>query len=159
MKSAIWPALALALAASLPAACGDAAQTTAAGVENGTELTATNGRLALPAVSGNPAAVYFDITNDTGSEAVITGVSVQGARSAMLHHTMTMDGKSEMHELSQQPIASGETLKFEPGGMHVMAMEVADELRPGGTTQVTLNFEGGQALSFPAEILAAGDAR
>ena len=40
-----------------------------------------------------------------------------------------------------------------------MAMELDETLAAGGTTEVTLNFVGGKEISFPAEVLAAGDER
>jgi hypothetical protein len=40
-----------------------------------------------------------------------------------------------------------------------MAMELGDTLSAGGSTEVTLTFEGGDKLSFPAAIKAAGDDR
>ncbi len=55
--------------------------------------------------------------------------------------------------------AKGDTVKFAPGGKHVMAMELDDTLAAGETTEVTLTFLGGDKLTFPATILAAGDAR
>ena len=41
--------------------------------------------------------------------------------------------------------------------MHVMAMELDDTLAAGGETEVTLTFVGGDKVSFPVEIRAAGD--
>ena len=48
---------------------------------------------------------------------------------------------------------------FEPGKLHVMAMDLDDTLQKGGTTDVTLEFTGGDQAEFPVQILAAGDAR
>jgi len=53
----------------------------------------------------------------------------------------------------------GKTAKFEPGGNHVMAMGLDEALKAGDTTEVTLTFVGGDKVSFPATVLAAGDAR
>ncbi len=39
-----------------------------------------------------------------------------------------------------------------------MAMDLADTLAAGGTTEVTLTFANGDKVSFDAEIVAAGDA-
>ena len=46
-----------------------------------------------------------------------------------------------------------------PGGTHVMAMDLADTLAAGGETEVTVTFVGGDKVSFPAEVRAAGDER
>ena len=159
MKSAAWTAAACALAALLPAACSGTGEETAADAPASDGVTVSNGWMALPPVRGNPAAVYFDITNSAAGDATIVAVSVEGTESAMLHHTMTTDGQSTMEHMEEQAVPAGETVKFEPGGMHVMAMNPADTLQAGGTTQVTLTLGDGETIAFPAEIRAPGDPR
>ena len=39
------------------------------------------------------------------------------------------------------------------------AMDLADTVTAGSTAEVTLTFVGGDKLSFPAEVRAAGDER
>ena len=64
MTKSIWPALALALAATGPAACGDASDPGAdAEAAALSAVTVSNAKLMLPAVAGNPGAVYFDVKN------------------------------------------------------------------------------------------------
>jgi copper(I)-binding protein len=64
-----------------------------------------------------------------------------------------------MHEMPQAKVPARGELAFAPGGFHVMAMELDDALAKGGATDVTLRFDDGETAVFPAEILAAGDAR
>ena len=52
-----------------------------------------------------------------------------------------------------------QTVKFEPGGTHVMAMNLADTIAAGGQANVTVTFVGGDEVTFPAEVRAAGDER
>jgi len=122
-------------------------------------LAVTNGQLVLPAVSGNPAAVYFDIANRGPADIAITGVSVEGAKSATLHMTMRSAGVSSMMEMSSLPVPKGQTVKFAPGGNHVMAMNLDGSLKAGGTTEVTLTFANGDKAGFPAMIEPAGTMR
>lgn len=120
-------------------------------------ITVENGWMALPAVSGNPAAVYFTISNGGAAETSLAGAFVAGAQSAMLHETMAMDGMMAMEEMSSTAIGAGETVTFAPGGKHVMAMNLADDLAAGGTTEATLTFATGDKVSFPVTIYAAGE--
>jgi len=148
--------------AMLPAGCGRGEEKAAEQTANPDApegITVTNGRLLLPPVSGNPAAIYFDITNNSGQDAMIRSVNVDGAGMAMLHTTVTSNRQTAMEEVSQQPLHTGETLSFEPGGLHVMAGGLADTITPGSTVEVTLTFVGGDKVSFPAEVRAPGDAR
>jgi copper(I)-binding protein len=164
MKFAVFTPLALSLGALALTGCGDkdqpAAKEAASNVANAPEgITVSDARLVLPAVKGNPGAVYFTLYNDSANDELIESVAVTGAQSAMMHQTTTADGMSEMHAMLKTVVPANGQLAFAPGGMHVMAMDLADTLAKGGTTGVTLTFKGGDEASFPAEILAAGDAR
>ena len=160
MKSAFFAGAALALATFGLAACGgeeaaenDASDTSAEGI------SITDARLILPAVAGNPGAVYFTIKNDGERDRFIRAASVDGAQSAVLHQMGTWNNQPSMDEVFQVPVKAGQELKFEPGGLHVMANGLPETLAPGGTAQVTVTFVGGKTAAFPAEVRAAGDER
>jgi copper(I)-binding protein len=154
MKRSVWSAVALAIAAVGPVACSEVPEQPAetAGPEG---VAVTNARLMLPAVKGNPGAVYFDVANTGSGSRVIRAVEVEGAGSAMMH--VMVDGA--MQDAAQMMVGPGETVKLEPGGRHVMAMGLADTVTAGSSADVTLTFVGGAKMSFPAEVRAAGDER
>lgn len=162
MKSTILAGAALALSGIALSACGQGGSQSAqeAAPESMPGVIVADGRLVLPAVKGNPGAVYFDVTYDGDDAAMIRAAEVQGAKSAMMHSTVKdAAGNASMEEVLQVQLEKGKTLKFEPGGNHVMAMDLDKALKPGDTTEVTLTFVGGDKVSFPATVLAAGDAR
>lgn len=119
-------------------------------------IVVNDGWLALPAVAGNPAAVYFTITNETDAQVTIRTADVIGAESAMLHETASWSHEVDMQELFQQPVAAGEELVFEPGGKHVMAFNMGEGTEPGGETETTLTFVNGDKCSFPVTAYPAG---
>ncbi|MFJ3404157.1 copper chaperone PCu(A)C [Promicromonospora sp. NPDC090134] len=43
-------------------------------------------------------------------------------------------------------IARGGTIRHEPGGGHIMFMNVEDPVSPGETVDLTLAFQGGSAM-------------
>lgn len=155
MKRSVWSALALGIAAAGPTACGEAPEEAAASPAAPDGITVSDARLMLPAVAGNPGAVYFDLANSSSSGHMIRAASVTGAGSAMMH-TTTEDG---MQETLQVMVPAGGEVKFEPGGAHIMAMNLSDTVTPGSKAEVTLTFVGGDKISFPAEVRAAGDER
>ncbi|RJY08483.1 copper chaperone PCu(A)C [Aurantiacibacter aquimixticola] len=120
-------------------------------------IEVANGWMALPAVAGNPAAAYFDITNGSDSQITIRGVDVLGAESGVLHETTTWNLEEDMQEILQLGVAPGETARFEPGARHVMAMGMGEGTEPGGETEVTLTFVGGDKCSFPVTAYPAGE--
>ncbi len=121
-------------------------------------IAVSDGWMALPAVSGNPAAVYFNIENSADRNYMIRSASVLGSQSAVLHQMSEWNLQPSMDELMQMDVPAGETIVFEPGSYHVMAMNLDDTLEVGGETEVTLTFVGGDKVSFPVQIRAPGDA-
>lgn len=121
-------------------------------------ISVTDGRMSLPAVKGNPAAIYFTIRNVSDKQVTIRAVDVAGAASAQLHETSEWNGKMDMQELFQLPIKPGGEVVLEQGGKHVMAYDLDDDLVAGGETEVTLIFVGGDKVSFPAKVMAPGTA-
>lgn len=159
MKSGIWSVLALAFAALGPAACSGGEEAEQAAPDETGGIQVSDARMFLAPVPGNPAAVYFTMTNGGNDDQTVVKAVVEGARTASLHHTMTSGEMSQMHELPGLAVPAGETVTLSPGGMHVMAEGLEPALAPGGTAQVTLAFSDNQTVSFPADIRAAGDER
>ncbi|WP_298197801.1 copper chaperone PCu(A)C [Novosphingobium sp.] len=119
-------------------------------------LALTGGRLVLPAVKGNPAAVYFTLVNGSDKPATLAAVDVAGAGMAMLHETTQADGHSTMAELKDPVIAPGASLELAPGGKHVMLDGVPADWKPGATAELTLVFADGDKLSAPLKVEAPG---
>jgi len=157
MKTSIFAPLALGICAISLSGCKSEPATDAA-AEADLGITASNVKLLLPAVKGNPGAVYFDIVNEARDYAVLRKVEVAGAKETMMHDTIDNNGVMEMVALQPVNLPKGETIKFERGGKHVMAMELDEALEAGGTTEVTFTFTGGDKLSLPATIEAIGGA-
>ena len=160
MKFAPFATFALACALVPLAGCsgGDTA-TEAAEDANPTGLEVTNAKLVLPAVSGNPAAVYFSVTNAGERNVAIRSASVEGASNAQLHDTAEMNQEMVMGEMGPLMLSAGETAIFEPGGKHVMAFDIDPSLEAGGTTAMTLTIAGGKSVTTDVAVVAAGDDR
>lgn len=159
MRMKALAAAALAMATIGLAACGSEQAPTETAPEAPEGIAVTNARLILPAVKGNPGALYFDIANTSAANAMIRSASIQGAGSTVFHQMGTWNNQPSMDELLSIPVNAGQTVKLEPGGIHVMAMDLADTVVAGGKTEATLTFVGGDKISFPADVHAAGDER
>jgi copper(I)-binding protein len=161
MKTVVFAPFALILGALALAGCDSQPKQAAVNPQPGAPegISITGGRLVLPAVKGNPGAVYFTVHNASADQAMIRHAEVKGAKSAMIHMMTVYDSKPDMQEMPQVAVPAKGELVFEPGKLHVMAMDLDDTLKKGGTTEVKLGFTGGAVASFPVEILAAGDAR
>ncbi len=151
------PTLALALTLTLAACGGEAEAPVDANPDAPPGIAVADGRMNLPAVAGNPGAVYFTIGNDSERAMMIRAASVLGAESAMMHQMSNRDGQMAMDEMLQVSVPAGGELVFEPGSYHVMAMGLDEGLEAGGETEVTLTFVGGDKVSFPVHLLAPGE--
>ncbi len=150
-------------AALLPmlAACSQAGD---APEETGTQatapgLTVTNARVVLAPVAGNPAAVYFDLSYAGVPGVSLTEVEVEGAGMTMIHDYAESAGQMRMTMADSVPLAEGTPVTFAPGGLHVMAMDPAADLKPGGTAKVTLILSNGSKVTVDAPVRAAGEER
>ncbi len=118
-----------------------------------------NARLMLPPVSGNPAAVYFDLTYNGQEQLSITGAEVKGAANTEMHETVMVDQKMQMGKTGPIPLTKGEPISFEPGAKHIMAFDLDESVTAGGTAQVSVLISGGETHTFAAQVKAAGDDR
>ncbi len=98
------------------------------------------------------AAAYFDLRNAGRRPATLTGISTPGAGHASVHITVIANGISSMREQGVVQLLAGETVKFQPGGMHVMLSAVKGQLHPGGTLPLTLDFADGTRVRINAAI-------
>lgn len=155
----VWAALLVGSSLSLAACGGSTDEVIEIAPEVVPGMSVENGRLVLPPVAGNPAAVYFDLTYDGERALTIRRADVAGAETAMLHDYGEYDGKVQMMEALPIGITKGDKLKFEPGSKHVMAFGLSEEIKPGDTAEVTLTVSGGDKYTFEATAQAAGDER
>lgn len=104
-----------------------------------------NAWLRTPPASLDKTAGYFQLNNRSGKDLTLTGATSDQIR-AIEMHTTTVDGDMmRMRRLKTVPIPAGETLRFEPGGMHLMIFG----LRTSEAVSITFQFEDGAAQTVP----------
>lgn len=105
---------------------------------------------ALP--SSEPSGGYFTLHNGGMKPVVLTGAESPGCGMLMLHKSEDKGGMSTMTDVSEIPVAAGETLKFSPGGYHLMCMDAKPAIKPGATVPVTLSFKDGGKITVPFAV-------
>jgi copper(I)-binding protein len=94
----------------------------------------------LPAVSVNGAA-YMTLMNKGSVPDTLISISTPAAKKAELHkHTME-GGLMRMRPAGAIEIAPGASAVLQPGGLHIMLMELTQPLVEGNSFPLTLNFE------------------
>lgn len=111
-------------------------------------ITLSEARIQLPLVSGRPGAAYFTVSQANGAPRKVIGVSVAMAGRAEMHQTKG----GTMAPVGEVEIGPGKTIKFAPGGYHVMLFDLDPRLRFAKDTQLTLTFDGGAKASARAPV-------
>lgn len=106
--------------------------------------------IPLPAGMAKSAAGYVTISNEGNTPEELVGVRSPIAASTTLHTTIFEDGIAKMRPVIGVPIAPGEVVNLEPGGMHVMFMGLTGTLAEGDMIPATLIFRnaGDVAVEF-----------
>jgi len=96
--------------------------------------------------------VYVTISNH-GSEAdALLSASSDVATTAELHQTIKQDGKMVMRPLPKFDVPAGGKLEMKPGGYHIMLLGLKQDLKPGETIEVGLNFEKAGRMLVKASV-------
>lgn len=100
------------------------------------------------------AAVYMKMMNHTDEEKVLNHVETDVAGMAHIHRNFYEDGVMKMRMVHHLTLAPKETLRFEPGGYHVMLMDIAEPMEPDVTFPLVLHFEKGESMTVPVTVKA-----
>ena len=144
------PSLAVREAWSRPTASAPAKQTEqAAELESG----ATEEAEPLCHEVASPGVVYLSISN-TGKRADrLLAVRSPACRVAELHETRLEGDRMSMVMLPDGvEIPAGSTVEFAPGGLHIMLLELHEDLLVGQTFDVELDFQISGTVRVQSEV-------
>jgi copper(I)-binding protein len=124
---------------------------------NGPDIQVTQAWIRwLPA--GIPSGGYMTLTNTGTVPRVLIGADSADFADISLHQTRTKNGMSDMAELSAVKIEPQSSVRFAPGGYHLMLMQPKRALHPGDRVRITLHFADGAAMEVPFAVRSASDA-
>jgi hypothetical protein len=125
---------------------------TACGSDGGIEIEDAWARTSAGMQSAG--AVYMTING--GDEAdTLVGASVDSSVAAMTEvHETTMgdDDQMTMQEVEGIEIPADGSVSLEPGGYHIMLMQLAEPLETGAEFTVTLSFEDAGDVDVTVEV-------
>lgn len=122
------------------------------------ELSASNFRLILPAVSGRPGVLYGSITGGAEGDR-LTGAALEDVAAdarVEIHETQMSGGRMSMEERAALDVPAGETVTLEEGGWHGMVFDLPADMKAGGTVPVQLTFETAGPRTVDAAVEARG---
>jgi periplasmic copper chaperone A len=100
---------------------------------------------------------YVTIENKGSAPDRLIAVSGDVAGRIEIHEMAVTNGVMTMRPLENGlAIAPGKTVKFAPGGFHLMMMDLKNPLKQGDKVSVTLEFEKAGKVSASLDVLGVG---
>lgn len=99
----------------------------------------TDGWVRAPAPGQNTASAYVELTSD--SDAALVAAGSPAAASVELHSMSMHDGIMRMRAMPRIELPAGKTVKFAPGGLHLMLVDLKQPLKAGDTVTLHLSVQ------------------
>jgi copper(I)-binding protein len=101
-------------------------------------------------------AVYMAIRAEPGAGDHLVAARSDAARSLELHTSIREGGVSKMRRLDALEIPAGQSIVLQPGGHHLMLLDLKQPLKAGERLKLTLVFEKAGEVTVEARIEAIG---
>ena len=148
-------AIALLLVVALSAAaCGSSGGTASSPAAAGA-VTITDAWVRAKEAGGTTAA-YMQIANGgSADDQLVNAAAPDVTMEASIHET-TSDGSgmTGMQHVDAIAVPAGGTVALEPGGYHIMLMNLTKDLKVGDSVTITLTFDGAGEVQVTAEVRA-----
>jgi periplasmic copper chaperone A len=159
MIRTIWRAALAAAVLSLTTASGHAHDSHTETVQvirvGDLEISGAFTRATLPSqpVGGG----YLTITNTGESDDTLIGGSATFAERVEVHEMSMVNDVMNMRQLADGlVIPAGESVSLQPGGYHLMFVQLAEPLVVGEPVMVTLEFENAGTIEIEFAVVAPG---
>ena len=149
----LMPGLALVVALAGLAGCGGETEPAAAAQTSAVTIEDPWVRATVGAEDPTMTGAFLVVDNNTDEDVTLESASSPVAGTAQLHEMAKVDGEMVMQEAPGGIVvhARGGQL-LQPGGYHVMLMELKRELAPGDEVELTLSFSDGTTLEVTAPV-------
>jgi len=93
--------------------------------------------------SQTTTAAYLTITNNSGQEAVLVSASSEMAGVTEIHEMGHVNGMMHMAKVDKVRIPAQGKLVLQPGGYHIMMIDLKKPANKGVMVPITLHFQDG----------------
>jgi copper(I)-binding protein len=91
---------------------------------------------------GGMTAVFGALTNNSNQDITLIGGTTSVANIVEVHEMSMIDGEMKMQQIDGGlVIPAGQTVMLEPGGNHLMLMDLAEAVSAGDQISVTFEFD------------------
>lgn len=125
---------------------------TSCGGDVGPPLSATDITVVAPLPGRSTSAAYMTLHNDSDKAIILTEVSSPLFASVEMHESSLKDGIARMHKLESLTIEARSSMRFAVGGKHLMLIDPRQDLVPGDSISLELNYDDGGILICSAPL-------
>lgn len=101
-------------------------------------------------------AIFIELRAAAGVADRLLAASSPAAGVVELHDHIRDGAMAKMRRVDAIPIAAGQTVKLQPGGLHIMLMDLKGALVAGETVKLSLTFEKAGVVEVEAKIAPVG---
>ncbi|WP_285103122.1 copper chaperone PCu(A)C [Promicromonospora sp. MEB111] len=108
----------------------------------------------VKAADSGMSAAFGGLTNSGAQDVTVVSATTEASSMLELHETVENEtGELVMREIDGGfVIPAGDTLTLEPGGSHIMLMDLTDPLEAGDEVTFTLTFSDDSTYEFTAPV-------
>lgn len=104
----------------------------------------------LPIPGQNNSAAFMTLSNEGASDCTLISAESQVAKVVELHNHIEDNGIMRMRAVEDIQIPAGATTSLQPGGLHIMLIDLVKPLQKGHSVKLTLKYADGSFNSlFP----------
>jgi copper(I)-binding protein len=97
-------------------------------------------------------AAYGELRNDGVDPVTVVSVLTSITDRASIHETQLRNDRAMMRPVTALPIAPGQQVTLEPGGLHLMLMELTTPLEIGQSVNICFMLDVGDSVCAEAQI-------
>lgn len=113
----------------------------------------TEGAYVRAVPPGQPnSAAFMKLTNQGETDHALVGAASEVSKVAELHTHLLADGMMKMRRVQKIDLPAGETTRLQPGGLHIMLINLTTQISPGDDVKIDLIFEDGSRASLTAPV-------
>jgi hypothetical protein len=119
-------------------------------------LTVDDATYRPPLVDGGTGVAYFSITSNIADR--IVNVSSPDAAAIEIHESGDAGGMASMHRVESVELPAGKTVKFGPGGLHLMVISPAPQ-HANAIFRIQIELESGRTQDISIDAAKPGGQR
>lgn len=115
-------------------------------------VTVAEAWVRLPPPGAKNTGAFMLLTNAGKADRKLVSASNPASKVTELHTHLNEGGVMKMRQVPAMDVKAGGSTRLEPGGLHVMLIDLVATLKEGEQVPLTLTFDDGSTVEVKAEV-------